>query len=378
MNTTDHPQTRWSLAGALTAAIAASICCVGPLVLLALGVGGAWASKLTMLEPYRPIFMALTLGFLGFAFFRAYRSRGAGSCSPGGSCQLPPSSRLSRVALWVVSPLVLALLFSPYLLGRVHVHLFNCGGRADTSASADPDACCAAPAATPSEGQVNKPPKQSAVQMDPSHEVVFEVESLQCPAVKGVGCGSMLWPVLTQINQIDGVSDSFANWTGMRLRVRVASGTDRNAVAERVRQLLASEECHPAVLTGAEFSQALKNEDWHDAARLVDLSSYEFRTIAKRRLQAFVDSEKLDTARRNKLMNLVDQLWEKSAEGLDLPASERDAYGQYWRARLNRFVGAYAERARDVLSAEQVQQLLRQYQPPGTRSAVQPQPSGRS
>jgi mercuric ion transport protein len=32
------------VAGAL-AAIGASVCCVGPLVLLTLGIGGAWASR---------------------------------------------------------------------------------------------------------------------------------------------------------------------------------------------------------------------------------------------------------------------------------------------------------------------------------------------
>ena len=43
------------VAGAL-AAIGASVCCVGPLVLLALGIGGAWIANLTALEPLRPWF----------------------------------------------------------------------------------------------------------------------------------------------------------------------------------------------------------------------------------------------------------------------------------------------------------------------------------
>jgi hypothetical protein len=60
------------LVGSILAAFGASICCVGPLVLLALGISGAWISSLTALEPYRPIFMGLTLLFLGFAFYRLY------------------------------------------------------------------------------------------------------------------------------------------------------------------------------------------------------------------------------------------------------------------------------------------------------------------
>ena len=59
------------IAGAL-AAIGASVCCVGPLVLLLLGIGGAWIGHLTALEPYRPIFIGLTLLFLGLAFHRLY------------------------------------------------------------------------------------------------------------------------------------------------------------------------------------------------------------------------------------------------------------------------------------------------------------------
>jgi hypothetical protein len=40
------------------AAILASACCLGPLVLIALGFSGAWIGNLTVLEPYRPIFGA--------------------------------------------------------------------------------------------------------------------------------------------------------------------------------------------------------------------------------------------------------------------------------------------------------------------------------
>lgn len=36
------------------AAILASTCCLGPLVLVALGFSGAWIGNLTVLEPYRP------------------------------------------------------------------------------------------------------------------------------------------------------------------------------------------------------------------------------------------------------------------------------------------------------------------------------------
>ena len=45
------------LVGGIAAAIGAGLCCAGPLVLLLLGVSGSWIGNLTVLEPYRPIFI---------------------------------------------------------------------------------------------------------------------------------------------------------------------------------------------------------------------------------------------------------------------------------------------------------------------------------
>jgi mercuric ion transport protein len=59
---TDRPtETQGGGRGALLtgglAAILASTCCLGPLVLITLGVSGAWISNLTLLEPYQPLFI---------------------------------------------------------------------------------------------------------------------------------------------------------------------------------------------------------------------------------------------------------------------------------------------------------------------------------
>lgn len=63
-------RTAWTHIGAVLAAIGASLCCVAPLVLLSIGVGGAWVSSLTALEPYRPIFIIATLALIGFGLVR--------------------------------------------------------------------------------------------------------------------------------------------------------------------------------------------------------------------------------------------------------------------------------------------------------------------
>jgi len=108
-----------SLAGSVTAAIAASACCVGPLIFALLGLGGAGA--LVALEPYRPLFVALTAGFLGVGFYLTYRSpRRApnareGQPSDDCGCERPTVNRAGRRLLWVTTVLVVLALLFPYL-----------------------------------------------------------------------------------------------------------------------------------------------------------------------------------------------------------------------------------------------------------------------
>jgi mercuric ion transport protein len=99
------------IAGILSA-VGASICCVGPLVLLALGVSGAWIGSLAALEPYRPILIGLTLLFLGVAFYRLYLVRPV--CSPESACGNPRSLRRQRAAFWIVTFPVLGLIAVPW------------------------------------------------------------------------------------------------------------------------------------------------------------------------------------------------------------------------------------------------------------------------
>lgn len=100
-----------SLVAGGIAALVASVCCVGPLVLIMLGVGGAWVANLTALEPYRPIFIGVALVFLGLAFRKLYLVPAA--CAPGQSCAVPVSRKRQRLMFWLVATPVLALLGFP-------------------------------------------------------------------------------------------------------------------------------------------------------------------------------------------------------------------------------------------------------------------------
>jgi mercuric ion transport protein len=100
------------LAGGL-AAILASTCCLGPLVLVALGLSGAWIGNLTRLEPYRPVFIAgavVSLFFAGRRIFRPVRD-----CQPGKMCAVPGTRRIYKIVFGIVSALVLVALVFPYV-----------------------------------------------------------------------------------------------------------------------------------------------------------------------------------------------------------------------------------------------------------------------
>lgn len=96
------------------AAILASTCCLGPLVLVALGFSGAWIGNLTALEPYRPVFIGAALVALVFAYRRIFRPVQA--CEPGEVCAVPRVRMTYKVLFWVVAALVLVALVFPYVL----------------------------------------------------------------------------------------------------------------------------------------------------------------------------------------------------------------------------------------------------------------------
>jgi mercuric ion transport protein len=108
----DKTGLRSLLAGGL-ATLLASTCCLGPLVLITLGVSGAWISKLSALEPYQPIFIGTALVALFFAGKRIWRP--AAQCTPAEVCALP-RVRLGYQILFVgVCVLLLAAFLFPLI-----------------------------------------------------------------------------------------------------------------------------------------------------------------------------------------------------------------------------------------------------------------------
>jgi mercuric ion transport protein len=108
----DTPDTKLLAGGAVVAAVAASVCCIGPLLLALLGLGGG--ALLLKLEPYRPYFLAATGSILAGAFYLTYRRASAEHCEPGTACGSPGSRRGQKVVLWIVTGIVLLLAAFPY------------------------------------------------------------------------------------------------------------------------------------------------------------------------------------------------------------------------------------------------------------------------
>lgn len=96
------------------AAILASTCCLGPLILITLGFSGAWIGNLTALEPYRPLFIGAALVALFLAWRRIFRPPQA--CKPGEVCAIPQVGHAYRIIFWVVVVLALVALGFPYVL----------------------------------------------------------------------------------------------------------------------------------------------------------------------------------------------------------------------------------------------------------------------
>lgn len=103
-----------ALLAAGMAAVLASTCCIGPLVLITLGFSGAWLANLTALSPYRPIFIVLSLVALWLAW-RRIKPRAA-VCAPGEVCAAPPVQRSYRALFWFTAGLVALTLVMPRLL----------------------------------------------------------------------------------------------------------------------------------------------------------------------------------------------------------------------------------------------------------------------
>ena len=109
--------------GGIFAAFLASLCCIGPVLFAALGVGagatGILASTAGFMKafvPYRPFFIVVALVAIGAGFYLVYRKPKA-ACASDSHCSDSPTRSKSVVFLWMATVLTLFFVLSPYWLG---------------------------------------------------------------------------------------------------------------------------------------------------------------------------------------------------------------------------------------------------------------------
>lgn len=100
-----------SLYGALGAAIFASACCTVPLIMVTAGISGAWISTLTELQPFRPLFIVISLGLIAIAFYRRATFKGRNDCD----CT-EDGKRRSTPAMLLLALVSVGLIASPLFL----------------------------------------------------------------------------------------------------------------------------------------------------------------------------------------------------------------------------------------------------------------------
>ena len=94
----------WALTTAAIGSILASSCCALPLLLVSVGLTGAWLGHLRVLQPYSPVLLAISVTALLAAGYRIFFSRMRMRMRP-----------LYRAAFWIIAALTLILLLMPVI-----------------------------------------------------------------------------------------------------------------------------------------------------------------------------------------------------------------------------------------------------------------------
>jgi len=105
-----------TVAGAVVSGLLASLCCIGPLLLAALEIGGA--GLLARFDSYRPAFTAATFALLGVGFWLAYRKPKVIEGDACG-CEYPKANRLGRALLWIAAAVAIVFWAAPYIIERI-------------------------------------------------------------------------------------------------------------------------------------------------------------------------------------------------------------------------------------------------------------------
>jgi len=97
--------------GGITAAVIASLCCIGPVVVMFLGVGSIAA--FSVFEAYRPHLIGVTVALIGLAFYLTYRKREV-KCEDG-TCKVESGSKWAKTGIWGATIVAVLVIGFPHL-----------------------------------------------------------------------------------------------------------------------------------------------------------------------------------------------------------------------------------------------------------------------
>ncbi len=99
------------LSAGLLTAIAASLCCITPVLALIAGTSGL-ASTFSWLEPFRPYFIGFTILVLGFAWYQKFKPKNKFDCN----CETDEKPKFiqSKTFLGIVTAFTVMMLAFPY------------------------------------------------------------------------------------------------------------------------------------------------------------------------------------------------------------------------------------------------------------------------
>lgn len=106
------PQNASILAGTVSA-LGASTCCLLPLALVPVGIGGVWVAQLRALEHFYPVFVAVALGAFAYGFYLLYIK--PARCEGETACVAPATQRRQRIMFWTSLVFAKILILSPFL-----------------------------------------------------------------------------------------------------------------------------------------------------------------------------------------------------------------------------------------------------------------------
>lgn len=191
MNNSKSSQT-WLGAGVITA-ISASLCCITPVLALISGTSGI-ASAFSWMEPFRPYLIAVTLGVLGFAWYRQLKPKTAEEIACACEDNEKPSFFRSKLFLSIITVFAIAMLAFPYY------------------------------------GQAFYPKSNKNVVVVPSGDIKQVSFKL-----RGMDCASCEEHIKYSVNKLPGILETKADYkTGMANVKYDRSKTDRNSIIKAI------------------------------------------------------------------------------------------------------------------------------------------------